>query len=427
MTWRALALLALLSAVGPRAQAATLRVSPSGPGDYRDIQSALSAASNGDTVLVAPDVYAGPANRNLDFSGKGMVLVSEAGPAATVIDCEHLGRGFYLHSSETSATVIAGFTIINGETTDRGGGIFCEGASPRIVGCVISGCRANEGAAVYAMDSALTLTNCALVGNQAVRGGGGIRILRGGAGAHLTDCTLAGNTATTYGGGVYCCYSAPVVTDCTITGNAASNGGAVYGYDASPVITNTILAFSPTGAAVFCPGASSFTITHCCAFGNAGGDSLCGEHHDNTFADPAFCDTTAGSFDLQECSPCLGAGAGGTDIGAWGAGCPCGTSGVPETTPPSQRPVLRAYPNPARGGTALVLDLPPGASPPATVTIHDLRGRLVRRLEVERMQDGSLRALWDGEDSDGRSVPCGVYFASAGTTAGTVRKLVVLE
>jgi len=396
-------------------------------GDHTTIQAALSAAATGDTVLVAPGVYAGAANRGLDFAGKGITLASESGPAATTIDCEHLDRGLYFHTGETDAAVVSGFTVTNGESAERGGGVCCEGASPRIENCVISGCRADEGAAVYAMDSSPALTNCALIANAAVRGGGGIRILRGGSGAHLTNCTLAGNTAATYGGGVYCCYSAPVITGCTIASNAASNGGAVYGYDASPTITNTILAFSTTGAAVYCPGVGTFTITHCCSFGNAGGDSLCGTRHDNVFADPAFCDTTAGSFDLQDCSPCLGAGVGETDIGAWGVGCLCSTSGVLEHGAETGAVLLTAFPNPARAAVGLVLEVPPGARPPETLTIHDLRGRLVRSLQVARDPDGSWHATWDGAGPGGGRVPSGVYFARAGGAACAVRKLVVLR
>lgn len=438
--------------------ARTLRVDPAGAGDYTAIQPALDTAAGGDTVLVAPAVYTGPANRDLDFSGRDVVLASEEGPGATVIDCEHLGRGFYFHAGETGAAVVSGFTIRNGESAERGGGVFCEGASPRIENCVITGCRtgegaatgygggvfcansavvlvdcrltgnsADEGAAMYAMDSSPALTDCALVANTAVRGGGGIRILRGGSGAHLTNCTLAGNTATTYGGGVYCCYSAPVITNCTITGNAASNGGAVYGYDASPTITNTILAFSTTGAAVYCPGASSFTIANCCSFGNAGGDSLCGDQHDNVFADPAFCDTTAGGFAVEDCSPCLGAGVGGTDIGAWGGGCACGTTSVAEPAGGAGAPLLTAVPNPARGSIELVLGPAARARRPGSVTIHDLRGRLVRTLALTRDPDGAWRALWDGRGADGARVPSGVYFARAGGPAGVTEKLVLLR
>ena len=45
--------------------------------------------------------------------------------AATVIDCEQLGRGFYIHENEGNDSVLEGLTVTHGYKTDHhGGGIF---------------------------------------------------------------------------------------------------------------------------------------------------------------------------------------------------------------------------------------------------------------------------------------------------------------
>ena len=48
----------------------------------------MDAAAEGDTVLVGPGTYTGPGNRDIELSGKAIVVVSENGPEETVIDCE---------------------------------------------------------------------------------------------------------------------------------------------------------------------------------------------------------------------------------------------------------------------------------------------------------------------------------------------------
>ena len=78
---------------------------------------------------------------------------------------------------------------------------------------------------------------------------------------------------------------------------------------------------------------------------------------------------------------------------------------------------LRATPNPFRSQVALRFSMPRDGE--VDVTVHDLAGRLVRRLERGNRPAGEQRVLWDGRDHDGRAMGAGVYWVRA--QAGSVR------
>jgi polygalacturonase len=74
-------LIAACAALTAPAAAGVIRV----PADQPTLAAAIAAAAAGDTVLVAPGTYSGPDNRDLDFTGKDLVLRSEAGAETTII------------------------------------------------------------------------------------------------------------------------------------------------------------------------------------------------------------------------------------------------------------------------------------------------------------------------------------------------------
>ncbi|MBU0518714.1 hypothetical protein KJ564_07230, partial [bacterium] len=111
------------------------------PGDHATIQEGINAASNGDTVLVADGDWSGTGNKNLDFAGRSIVVMSENGPETCTINCLNSGQGFYFHTNETTDAVVEGFTITGGNSA-YGGGIRIDNASPSIKHCII---RNNNG------------------------------------------------------------------------------------------------------------------------------------------------------------------------------------------------------------------------------------------------------------------------------------------
>ncbi len=188
----------------------------------RTLQAAVDLAEGGDEVLAAPGSYAeggrpataGEGNANTTSNRvcieKSLLLRASSGPAVTFIvgapdgsATDGLGpaatRCLYASSSEIPV-VIEGFTLTNGftdvgdwEQKGMGGGAFSSGA--------------------------VTLTNCVMVGNVAMFGGGA-------ANGTLIGCHIRNNRALEFGGGLYECttYNSLIVAN-----QARSGGGGVYG------------------------------------------------------------------------------------------------------------------------------------------------------------------------------------------------------
>jgi predicted outer membrane repeat protein len=128
--------LIMLGTGAPQITAATITVDWAGSGDYTNIMAGIAAAGPGDTVLVLAGTYAGSNNRDLNFGGTNLVLISDEGYAATVIDCWDGGRGFLFNSGEDTTAVVRGFTITDA-VADSGAGAFCDnGSSPRFEDCL---------------------------------------------------------------------------------------------------------------------------------------------------------------------------------------------------------------------------------------------------------------------------------------------------
>ncbi|MCC6348289.1 MAG: hypothetical protein IT347_01690 [Candidatus Eisenbacteria bacterium] len=95
------------------------------------------------------------------------------------------------------------------------------------------------------------------------------------------------------------------------------------------------------------------------------------------------------------------------------------TLGVPEGPPRPAGLRVRAEPNPARGRLALAIETDRAGE--LRADIHDVSGRLVRRLDAGWREAGAVRLPWDGSDLAGARVPPGVYLVTvrvSGRSAG---------
>jgi len=257
-------------------QAGTYRV----PSVYPTIQAGVDAASEGDTVLVAPGTYTGPGNYAIHIVGKGLTVCSEAGPSLTIIDCEENDRAFRV-GCMLSVPLIKGFTIINGQANK---------SDPY-----------ESGGAIYTNLCSLRLEQCVLAANQAEGGAAAVRVQ--GARCHLVNCTFIGNKGDAV---CYVIYSQEVVVDkCLFYANSTVDGQLLR----------------------LLPGTDTVTMTCCNLYANTPLDwseEILPQYgvNGNFSAPPLLCDVEGGNYGLHalsplrpEASPC------GELIGAIGVSC----------------------------------------------------------------------------------------------------------
>jgi hypothetical protein len=296
------------------------------PEEQPTIQAGISAASAGDTVVVACDTY-----YEHDIVMKsGVHLRSATGAAGcAVIDAQLQGRGF-LCVGLGSETEFVGITIKNGKAVgdypdNLGGGMYCSSASPVLKDMVFFDNFAGSmgGGLCCRIESNPALSGVLFLSNRATDHGGGIEFWECPS-ATLADVTLARNNAT-YGGAISCFDSSPTLTNVTMALNSASYGGGVYcSHWANPTIRRSILSFGRGGLPVYCYGRGEPDVLQCVVFGDATADTLCGTSSGVLKLDPRFCAMHDDDYSLCSNSPCLPsspANPWGVLIGAVGQGC----------------------------------------------------------------------------------------------------------
>lgn len=220
--------------------AATLNV----PGVYPSIQSAINAAFNGDTVLVAPGTYM----ENIDFLGKAITVKSSNGPLSTFIDGGMAGSVVTFVSNEGPDSVLDGFTVMNGSGTMIvgafwcGGGIYCSSSSPTIMNnMIIWNFVTGHGGGIYCCYDALpTVKNNQIMDNSSGIDGGGISCWDS-SDALIDGNFIAGNIAFAAAGGIDCVDSDPMITANTIEVNQAIQGGGIRCFNSKATITRNIV------------------------------------------------------------------------------------------------------------------------------------------------------------------------------------------
>ncbi len=318
---------------------AVLRV----PASYTTIQSAILAASNGDTVLADNGLY----EENINYRGKNIVVASRYIFTHNPFDIlntvifggnpvhEDTASCVLFISGEDSTAVLEGFTLTGGLGTNwldehgagiyvEGGGILIQYSSPTIINNRIinnetirmfPGGKSAGGAGIRAGDSKPYILNNYIASNKGMYGGGIVLNYSGGI---LKNNVITNNTvyhtvpsATTHGGGGIWAVgptSYPkIFENNTIVGNSSNGTGSTIAGKGGGMIIAGVVQLSnnivwgntqASGDQIWVSSTATVTASYNDVEGGFAGTG-------NINQDPMFGDS---DFHLADGSPCIDAG-----------------------------------------------------------------------------------------------------------------------
>ncbi|HIA31583.1 MAG TPA: PKD domain-containing protein, partial [Candidatus Marinimicrobia bacterium] len=256
-----------------------------------NIQTAINATTNGDTVSVATGTYV----ENISYSGKNISVLGED-RETTIIDGNQEEIVVWFGNGEDSTAILSNFTITNGSQ-----GIKCfNNSNPRIGNNIITGNAYSGpvfsgawGAGISVHSSSPKIYNNVIANNFVFSNdnygstGGGLHIYY----SDLTDFhnnTIVNNHSDWRGGGIY------------LHGPSSISGAnnIIWGNDAE------------IGPQIFQESAATSFFSYSDIQGGWEGEG-------NINIDPMFVDAANGDYHLLDWSPCIGAGQDGVDMGSY--------------------------------------------------------------------------------------------------------------
>lgn len=230
------------------------------PADFPTVNAAVSAAADGDTVIVADGDYSAADGGNI-LTAKSITIRSVNGPESTTIDCG--GSGYFARLGGNAA--IQGFTIKN--CAASGGAVTTEGNA------VISDCafmnNNGEGVGVVNVNGGFAaISGCSFSGNSGLGA-----VAFGVSGGAISDCAFIDNRGNFGGAGaIYANTASVTVTNTAFTGNSSSatgSGGAIKWLNGSLTLAQSTFSFNRSevgGGAIYLAASdtdTAVTATRC--------------------------------------------------------------------------------------------------------------------------------------------------------------------
>ena len=317
--------------------AATLTVSQNGSGQFSTINDALSAATDGDLILVDQGTY-----HETLWVEKSITIEAAAGRPITAIDGNGTDRGMVI--GQGAEVTLRGLTFSNCNADDASALLIWNQACVIVEDCAFVDNYASGSNAVHLrhLGTMASFYRCDFVGNDCGAHSAALSMSLDGE-LLVEDCFFARNTSGGASGAVNCnsgVFSfrgnlfllnsaegegALVIQD-TATGTIANNtfhensGSGCVSINHGTLFQNNIITSTVGGPGLYAP----VSVLHSCNlyYDNEGGPvtgSALGENEE--VADPRYCDYPAYIFTLCEISPALGNNNDCQTMGAFIEGC----------------------------------------------------------------------------------------------------------
>ncbi|MBM4131810.1 hypothetical protein FJ250_12420 [bacterium] len=218
------------------------------PAQYATIHAAVQASAAGDTVRIAAGTYfdcthptEGPGSTPACVILKTGVTIRGAGPNATIIDAQGLGRGIF-------GEFVAGCRVENLQVRGAyaqiyGAGILLRNVTSSVTVTDVRVTACQDGGVICINNAGPTLTRLEIDHNLAKQGGG--LAIEEGSSPQVVDCNIHHNTAPSGAGIFIRTECAPVIDGCTVHANvinaAFGNGGGIAAQSATPTITDCVI------------------------------------------------------------------------------------------------------------------------------------------------------------------------------------------
>ncbi len=225
------------------------------PGQYARIQHAVDFANDGDTILIAPNTYTGPGNRDVLILNKGLTIMGDGDPSLVII-----------HPNDTNW--YRAFAVIDPTSEVRFQNLTIEEA----VSSNLDSLYDWDAGGIVSINASLTMSNCIITHVEALAVGG--VVYAEGSTIQIDNCSFERCYAD-YGGVIYCDSGTTCIfTNTTFRSCAAlSRGGVIFAEGATIELTNCsfldngvwigLSGMEGYGGAIELENGSSLIVTSC--------------------------------------------------------------------------------------------------------------------------------------------------------------------